>query len=109
MQISVKDAQENLSQLLDRVESGEDILLTRDGTAVARIVSVRAANLASLTEEAWRTARERRNDTLPAGGKAGQPSLEEIQARVRAKIDAFAETSAARSQDLLYDELGLPK
>jgi prevent-host-death family protein len=90
MQISVKDAQQNLSQLLDRVESGEDILLTRDGTAVARIVSMRS-------------------DTLPARGHAGQPSLEEIQARVRAKIDAFEETSAARSQDFLYDELGLPK
>lgn len=109
MQISVKDAQENLSELLDRVESGEDILLTRDGTVVARIVSMRAANLANLTEEVRRAAIERLADTLQARGSAGHPSLEEIQARVRAKIDAFAETSAARSQDFLYDDDGLPR
>lgn len=35
--VSVADAKARLSELLDRVEAGEDIVITRRGTAVARV------------------------------------------------------------------------
>jgi prevent-host-death family protein len=38
--ISVTDAKAHLSEILDRVERGEEILITRRGTAVARLSAV---------------------------------------------------------------------
>jgi len=37
MQIKVKDARSKLSSLLDRVEKGEEIIITRRGKKVARL------------------------------------------------------------------------
>jgi prevent-host-death family protein len=106
MQISVKDAQENLAELLDRVESGEDVILTRDGKSIARIVRAAPA----LTREEREAAFDRiRAMAPPFSDDEHQPSLDDIQARVRSKIDPFPETSAARSQDFLYDEDGIPQ
>ena len=84
MQVSVQEAQENLSVLLDRVESGEDILLTKDGVTVARIV-----------RSAPQLSREERRAILD---------------RVRAMAPMFPpeEPTADRSHDDLYDEDGLP-
>lgn len=106
MQISVKDAQEKLAELLDRVESGEDVILTRDGKSIARIVRAAPA----LTREEREAAFDRiRAMAPPLTEDQHQPSLDDIQARVRRKIDPFPETSAARSQDFLYDEDGIPR
>jgi prevent-host-death family protein len=38
--ISVRTAREKLPQLLDRVEKGEEVVVTRRGKAVARMVAV---------------------------------------------------------------------
>lgn len=49
------DAKTNLSQLLDRVERGETIVITRHGAAVAKLVPV---ELEFDREKARRTANE---------------------------------------------------
>lgn len=84
MQISVKDAQENLAELLDRVESGEDVILTRDGKSIARIVRAAPA----LTRE----EREAAFDRIRAMAPPRMPG----------------DLTADRSHDDLYDEDGLP-
>jgi prevent-host-death family protein len=39
MEVSVKDARSQLSELLDRVERGEEVIIRRRGKKVARLVS----------------------------------------------------------------------
>ncbi|MGA1839547.1 MAG: type II toxin-antitoxin system Phd/YefM family antitoxin [bacterium] len=39
MKINVKEARSKLSSLLDRVEEGEEVIITRHGKEVARIIS----------------------------------------------------------------------
>ena len=39
LEISVKDARKNLSMLLDKVEHGDEIVITRRGKRVARLIS----------------------------------------------------------------------
>ena len=39
MEISVKEARKNLSFLLDRVEHGDEIVITRRGKRVARLIT----------------------------------------------------------------------
>lgn len=38
--VTIADAKARLSELLDCVEAGEDVVITRRGTAVARVTSV---------------------------------------------------------------------
>lgn len=40
VQVNVQDAKTQLSQLLARVESGEDVVIARGGVPVARLVPV---------------------------------------------------------------------
>jgi prevent-host-death family protein len=40
VQLNVQDAKTRLSQLLAKVERGEDVVIARDGTPVARLVPV---------------------------------------------------------------------
>lgn len=53
------EAKTKLAELLDKVESGETVTITRHGTAVARLVPVRPADgeerLRALIEEIKRT------------------------------------------------------
>jgi prevent-host-death family protein len=87
MRITVSEAKGQLTELVRRAEAGEEVLITRHGQPVVRLV--------------------------PAGAKARQEPeyrgrvLREIRARAAAK--ATPGPSAARSQDFLYDEFGLPK
>ena len=84
MQVSVTEAQDQLGELVSRVEAGEEVLLTQHGRATVRLVAVTAP-----------TGREERLRVLAA---------------VRA--DATSATpgpSAARSQDFLYGPDGLPE
>lgn len=39
IEISVKDARKNLSMLLDKVEHGDEIVITRRGKRVAKLIS----------------------------------------------------------------------
>lgn len=85
MKISVTDAKSRLTELVQEAESGEDVLLTRDGRVVVRLVP------------------ERRRPT-PEEKRA---VMERVRRAGRAKTKADPE--AARSQDFLYNEVGLPK
>ena len=84
MDISVSDAKALLSDLVRRAEHGEDVVLTRHGRAVARLVPIIAHP----------SATERR------------ATLDAVRAEGRA--NATPGPSAARSQDFLYDRKGLP-
>jgi prevent-host-death family protein len=44
LQVNVKDARSNLSTLLNRVAAGEEIVITRRGKRVAKLVPPQAEN-----------------------------------------------------------------
>jgi prevent-host-death family protein len=85
MRISVSDAKAQLTDLVRRAENGEDVVLTRHDQEVVRLTPIKKAQ----------TRAERR------------AILEEISKAAAAK--AKEGPCAARSQDFLYDEFGLPK
>jgi prevent-host-death family protein len=81
MQIPVSEAKARLTDLVRRAEAGEEVVLTRHGQPTVRLAPVR-----------------------PAVDIAARRALLES---VRGSISDGP--SAARSQDFLYDEDGLPK
>jgi prevent-host-death family protein len=85
MRISVSDAKGQLTELVRRAEAGDEVILTRHGHAAVRLVPMTPAT----------DARSRRR------------LVEEVRASARAK--AGAGPTAARSQDFLYGDDGLPK
>ncbi len=85
MRIPVSDAKGQLSELVRRAEAGDEVVLTRYGKAVARLVPVQLQPYAG-TRRAVITG---------------------VQAAARNKRTEGA--SAARSQDFLYDDDGLPQ
>lgn len=84
MRISVSDAKGQLTELVRRAEAGEEVVLTRHGHPAARLVPVKR----KLDREAKKALLESIRES--AAGKA------------------MKSPSAARSQDFLYDENGLP-
>ena len=85
MQVSVSDAKAQLTELVRRVEAGEEVVLTRRGRPAARIVAERP----------------------PRDREEFLRALERISAEGRA--NALPGPCAARSADFLYDdEDGLP-
>lgn len=84
MRISVTKAKGRLAELIRRAEAGQEILLTRHGRAAAELVPV-----------------PRRLDAA-----ARQAVIARIQASAAGKRTAGV--SAARSQDFLYDDCGMP-
>ena len=83
MNIPISDAKAQLTELVRRAEAGEDIVLTRHGHPVTRLVPVRR---------------------IP--GTAEKRALfADIMQSGRTKA---ADEDAARSQDFLYDDQGLP-
>jgi prevent-host-death family protein len=87
MKISITEAESQLTELVRRAEEGEEVILTRHGQPTVRLVAA--------TKKKPLDPAERRR------------ILEEISAAGAAK--ATPGPSAARSQDFLYDEYGLPK
>jgi prevent-host-death family protein len=85
MEISVTDAKAQLTDLVRRAEAGEEVVLTRHGHAAVRLVPVKR----KLDRDARRAL------------------LEELQRATAGKVSPGP--SAARSQDFLYDEDGLPR
>jgi prevent-host-death family protein len=85
MKISVTDAKAQLTELVRRAEAGEEVLLTRHGHPAARLVAVKRRRL---------SPQER------------MVLLEELRA---ASVNATPGPCAARSQDFLYDDDGLPR
>jgi prevent-host-death family protein len=85
MKIAVSEARDHLADLLRRALDGEEVVLTDDGEASVRLTPVRAP----------RTPEERR------------AVLERLQREAAAQAEPGP--NAARSQDFLYDEDGLPR
>jgi prevent-host-death family protein len=85
MQVSVSDAKGQLTELVRKAEAGEEIVLTRHGKAAVRLVPVGQRP----------TAADRK------------ALLDEVRSSGPARAASGA--SAARSQDFLYGEDGLPK
>jgi prevent-host-death family protein len=85
MQISVSEAKGQLTELVRRAEAGDEVVLTRHGHPAVRLVPVRAV--------------------LP-DRKSRRALLEAARASGASK--AKAGPDAARSQDFLYGDAGLP-
>ncbi|MEO0809433.1 MAG: type II toxin-antitoxin system prevent-host-death family antitoxin [Pseudomonadota bacterium] len=85
MELAITDAKARLTDLIRRAEAGEDVVLTRHGHAVARIVAIKS-----------RPDAERRSEIIA-----------EVRARAAAKISVGPD--AAHAQDFLYDDDGLPR
>lgn len=83
-QVPVSEAKAQLTELVRRAEAGEEIVLTRHGHTAVRLVPVRSA----------------------LDGKSRKVLLE--RARASALSKAKKGPSAARSQDFLYTDDGLP-
>jgi prevent-host-death family protein len=85
MRIAVSEAKTQLTELVRLAEAGEEVILTRHGQATVRLVPVRSV-----------PDRKTRRAVLAAGRRAGA-------------AQAAAGPPAARSQDFLYGEDGLPE
>jgi len=83
MQISVTDAKAQLTELMRRAEAGDEVVLTRHGHPAVRLVPVKK----------------------PRDRKA----LREVVERIQASARPTPGPCAARSQDFLYDDDGLPR
>ncbi|MDE0694485.1 MAG: type II toxin-antitoxin system prevent-host-death family antitoxin [Boseongicola sp.] len=82
MELAITDAKARLTDLVRRAEAGEEVVITRHGHAVARLVARSSAeSRAKVISVAW--------------------------ARAVAKVTGGL--SAARSQDFLYDDEGFPR
>lgn len=84
MRISVTDAKAQLTELVRLAEAGDEVVLTRHGRPAVRLVAVTAAP--------DRVARRALLEAVRAAGSA----------------KATPGASAARSQDYLYGDDGLP-
>jgi len=84
LKISVSDAKAQLTDLVRRAEAGDEIILTRHGHAAVRLVPVKAR----------------------VDAASRRQLMESISKEASKK--ATAGPSAARSQDFLYDDDGLP-
>ena len=85
LRIPVSEAKGQLTELVRRAEAGDEVVLTRHGRATVRLVPLRPLPNANVRRAAIATA----------------------QAAASSKRTAGA--TAARSQDFLYDENGMPK
>lgn len=76
-QISLREANQNLSQLIKNVERGEEFIITRRGKPVARLVPVAAEHKLSPAQlAALERTRERMHRGCDLGGH--MPSRDEI-------------------------------
>ena len=85
MEISVTAAKAQLTELVRRAEKGDQIVLTRHGRPVVRLTPVKK----------------------PIDSEARRTLIDEVMRAATAKTSPGP--SAARSQDFLYDDDGLPR
>jgi prevent-host-death family protein len=85
MELAITEAKARLTDLVRRAEAGEEIVLTRHGHAVVRLVAMHA-----------KTSAKSRAELIDA-------------VRAQAADKATAGATAARSQDFLYDDEGFPR
>jgi prevent-host-death family protein len=86
--IGAIEAKSRLSELLDRVARGEEIVITRDGKPAARLVPAG-------------------EESIPKKKKAAAAELRAIAERFRANVKV--PFSCQDINDILYDKDGLPK
>jgi prevent-host-death family protein len=84
MRVSVTEAKGQLTELVRRAEAGDEVVLTRHGHAAVRLVPIKAAQ-----------DRKSRRALLEAARTSGASRL-------------TSGPTAARSQDFLYGDDGLP-
>ena len=89
MRIPVTEAKDQRAELARRAEAGDEVVLTQVGGRDIRLVPEQRSTGKKYTKE------ERHR------------LIREIQKKAAKK--GLPETDAARSQDFLYDEYGLPK
>lgn len=53
-QVGMHEAKTKLSQLVERAEAGEDIVIARNGKPAARLVPIRSAPALASVRGAWR-------------------------------------------------------
>lgn len=82
MRVSVSEAKGQLTELVKRAEAGDEVILTRRGHEIVRLVAVAVAP-----------------------GRKGR-RVEKIRATAATK--ALPGPAAARSQDFLYGDDGMP-
>jgi len=85
MHVSVTEAKGQLTELVRRAEAGDEVILTRHGHAAVRLVPVKAT----------------------PDRKSRRALLEAVRASAAPK--AAVGPSAARSQDFLYGNDGMPE
>lgn len=85
MRVSVTDAKAQLTELVKRAEAGDEVILTRHGHPAVRLVPVKKAFDPAARRALIRKVQQSAAATLTPG------------------------PSAARSQDFLYNEDGLPE
>ncbi len=85
MKVSVSEAKGQLTELVRRAESGEEIVLTRHGQPVVVLAPVHR----------------------PPSGESRRRAID--AARARAALRRTAGADAARSQDFLYGDDGMPQ
>lgn len=85
MQVSVTEAKGQLTDLVRRAEAGDEVVLTRHGRAVVRLVPVQP----------------------PSSTSSRRALMEAVRSSAASRFTAGP--SAARSQDELYGNDGLPR
>lgn len=85
MKVSVSEAKGQLTELVRRAEAGEEVVLTRRGHEAVRLVPVKAV----------------------ASASARRGLMEKVRASAALKVRPGPD--AARSQDFLYGEDGIPE
>ncbi|GGB05187.1 antitoxin [Brucella endophytica] len=93
MRISVAEAKDHLPELIQRAEAGDEVILTGNGQAAVRLVPESTAAEAVPKLEVSPEEFKRRMAILN---------------RIQAEAKPTPGPSAARSQDFLYNEDGLP-
>ncbi|MQT11688.1 type II toxin-antitoxin system Phd/YefM family antitoxin [Segnochrobactrum spirostomi] len=84
MRVSVTEAKGQLTELVRRAEAGDEIILTRHGHAAVRLVPVKTV----------------------IDARSRKALIDSVRASAAEKRTAGP--GAARSQDFLYDDEGLP-
>ncbi|CAN7460718.1 type II toxin-antitoxin system Phd/YefM family antitoxin [Neorhizobium tomejilense] len=112
MRISIAEAEGKLRELVNLVEQGEEVVLTNDGAPSVRLQPV-IHSVGTQSETEAVAAELRKPLLLAAEGKPLSPAektkiLREIR-EMAERRNLPSDTDAARSQDFLYDEHGLPK
>lgn len=70
LQIGLREANQHLAQYIEVVEKGGDVVITRRGIPVAKLVPVeQKARMTTVQQEAWKRTQARMKKGYDLGGK----------------------------------------